>query len=164
MKKLLLLILLFSVAGCTTIKGMQTSTLSRYDASRKLSSAQKEMERGRTGAAIPLLEEVIAAPGIDGVTDEALFRLSLLKIASEDKDGTLPSLRYLERLRHEYQESIWTQQSKPLLEFLRGIAEIRKQNRTLKSSNSSLSKENKELHQSIERLKNLDLQLERKAH
>ena len=181
MKRLLpLLGCLLCLSGCATWKEMQTSVVHRYDAGRKLSAAVGEIDHGRPGAAITILEGLVSEPGIKGVTDEALFRLSLLKLNYEEKDGSLPSIQYLDRLRRDYRGSIWAQQAQPLLEFLNGVGELKKQNRNLKilnlslsrdnkelsglrSTNQSLTKENKELHQSIERLKNLDIQLERKG-
>lgn len=149
--------------GCSTFKGMQPSVMDRYEANRKLSSAMQEMERGRFPAAIAIFEEIIVAPEIKGVTDEAIFRLSLLKLLYDEKEGTSSSLRYLELLRSNFPESTWTQQSKPLYEFVKGAVEVRKQNRSLKIHNLSLTRDNKELHQSINRLKSLDMKLERKA-
>jgi hypothetical protein len=164
MKQLLFLsLLLLSLAGCTAFKEMQTTVVNRYDVSTKLSAAVKELEQGRTTVAATILEALVAEPGVKGVTDEALFRLSLLRLPHEEKDGSMPSILYLERLRRDYRDSVWTQQSKPLLDLLHGIADIKKQNRSLKSLNSSLTKDNKELLQNIERLKNLDIQLERKS-
>ena len=160
---ILLCLLLFSLSGCTTFKEMRTTVVNRYDVSMKLSAALNELEQGRTTAAATILEALVAEPGVKGVTDEALFRLSLLKLHNEDKDGAMPSIHYLERLRRDYRDSIWTQQSKPLLDLLHGIADIKKQNRNLKTVNSSLTKDNKELLLNIERLKNLDIQLERKS-
>lgn len=159
---LLLLLLLFGLSACTTVKEMKSTVVNRYDAGRQLSSALRELEQGRPIAAIAIMEELVAAPGVKGVTDEGLFRLSVLKLLSADKDGAPAAIRYLERLRVEYRDSVWTQQAQPLLEFLKGAAETQKTNRTLKSSNSSLSRDNRELRKSIERLKNLDIQLERK--
>jgi hypothetical protein len=158
-----LALLLFSLSGCTTFKEMQSTVVNRYDASQKLSAALSELEHGRTAAATTILEALVAEPGIKGVTDEALFRLSILKLLTEEKDGSMPSIHYLERLRRDYRDSDWAQQSKPLLDFLNSIAEIKKQNRNLKALNLSLTRENKELLQNIERLKNLDIQLERKT-
>ena len=117
---------------------------------------------GRAAAAVTILEALVTEPGVKGVTDEALFRLSLLKLSHEEKDGSLTAIRYLERLRTEYRDSVWTQQAKPLLDFLTGVADMKKQNRNLKNSNTSLSRDNKELRLSIERLKELDLQLEQR--
>jgi len=164
MKRLILLtLLLLCLAGCTTFKEVQATVVGRYDASMKLSSAVSELEHGRTAAAASILEALVAEPGVKGVTDEALFRLSLLRLLHEDKDGSMTSIHYLERLRRDYRDSGWTQQARPLHDFLNGIADIKKQNRNLKILNLSLTKDNKELLQNIERLKNLDIQLERKV-
>ncbi|NVN98505.1 MAG: hypothetical protein HXX17_04205 [Geobacteraceae bacterium] len=162
--KRLVLIVFFGVGllGCSTFNGPTSSIISRYEANRKLSSAIQEVERGRYSAAIAIFEEIIAEPGINGVTDEALFRVSLLKLLYEEKDGGVSSLRYLEMLRSYFPESSWTQQSKTLYEFVKGAVEAKKQNRNLKIHNLSLTKDNKDLHQSIDRLKSLDMKLERK--
>ena len=162
MTRLLIVTLLLHLAGCTTFKEMQLSASNRYDASRKLSSAQLDMAHGRLTAASATMEGLVAEPGVTGVTDEALFRLSVLKLSHEEKDGSLAAIRYLERLRSEYRDSAWTQQAKPLLDFLTGVADMKKQNRNLKNSNTSLARDNKELRLSIERLKELDLQLEQR--
>jgi len=185
MKQLILLtLLLLCLAGCTTFKEVQATVVGRYDANMKLSSALSELEQGRTAAAASILEAIIAEPGVKGVTDEALFRLSLLRLQHEEKDGSMTAIHYLERLRRDYRDSDWAQQARPLHDFLNGIADIKKQNRNLKilnisltkdnkellqnnerlkNLNISLTKDNKELLQNIERLKNLDIQLERKA-
>lgn len=166
----LVMLLLLGLAGCSTVKGTTPPVPVRPaespkppspDARQKLSSALRELEHGRRTAAADILEELIAEPGVKGVTDEALFRLSILKLIYVGKDGVAHSIRYLERLGKEYGDSPWTQQARPLLEFLHAAADISYQNRSLKAQNSSLSKENKELHKSIKRLKNLDLQMER---
>jgi outer membrane protein assembly factor BamD (BamD/ComL family) len=157
-----LTLMILSLAGCATFKDMQSSLAGSYEANRKLSSARQALEQGKSATAISILEGIVTEPAVKGVTDEALFRLSVLKLDYEDKDGTLPSLRHLERLRYEYPESSWVQYAKPLIELLKGASEIKKQNRNLKILNISLTKDNKEMRQSIERLKNLDMQLERK--
>ena len=118
------------------------------------------------------MESIAGAPGVDGVTDEALFRLSLLSL--QEKEPPTTSLQLLERLKKEYPRSPWTRQSRQLRDYLTWSDELRKQNRNLRLLNMSLSKDNKdlqgvskenrELHQSIERLKNLDIELERKSH
>lgn len=179
-RQISLILLLFNVIGCASIKEMHSNVVTRLDANRKLSTAMGELEKGNSDSAISILEAITSDPGVQGVSDEALFRLSLLKLNYEEKDGALPAIQYLERLRSEYHTSIWAKQAQPLLEFLNGVGELKKQNRnlkilnislsrdnkellSLKNTNQALSKENKELHQNIERLKNLDIQLEKKA-
>lgn len=164
MKRLIgIYLLLFILPGCSTIEEMGSSVANRYEASQKLSAARLELEQGKAAAASAIFEEIIAKPDVMGVTDEALFRLSLLKLPYDEKDLTSHSIRYLERLRINFPESSWTMQSKPLYDFLKVTTEIRKQNRNLKLHNISLNRDNKELRQSIDRLNSLDMKLERKA-
>ncbi len=173
MKPLFLIaLLLLGLAGCSTLKGTpQTASgragerpkLSRSEASQRLSSALQELEQGRQAAAMAILEEIVAGSSVRGVTDEALFRLGVLKLLNGEKDGSAASIRYLERLRREYGDSVWTVQAKPLLAYLYAVADMNAQNRNLKANNSSLSKENKELRSSIKRLKSLEVQMERNA-
>jgi hypothetical protein len=170
MNRLLLITILFvCLAGCATSKGKLTPPPSnRNQASGDLSAALHELERGRQEAAIALLEKVVAEPGVRGVTDEALFRLSVLNLSQDEKLRVSTSIRYLERLEKEYGDSKWTQQGKPLLLLLNDFVQVEKRNHDLKQlnislskQNAALSKENKELHQSINRLKDFDLKMER---
>lgn len=164
MKRIILLtLMILSLTGCSTLNKMRSSLVSSYSAQQQLSSALKAMDQGKSAAAIKILEGIIKEPGVNGVTDEALFHLSLLKLSYEDDDGTLPSLRYLERLQRDYRDSKRARQAKPLLELLKEFTAVKKQNRNLKILNISLTKDNKDMHQSIERLKNLDMQLERRT-
>lgn len=159
--ELLKYLLLLTLSGCSTFNGMRSSIVNNYEAGRKLSSARQEIENGKTASAINLFEEIVNSSSVTGVTDEALFRLSLLKLGHEDKEFTSSSLRYLERLRSDYPASSWTQQSRPLYDFLKGTSEIKRHNRNLKLLNISLTRDNKDLRQSIDRLKSLDMKLER---
>jgi hypothetical protein len=136
----------------------------------KLARAIESLRRGNPAFATGLLEEVCAEPALSGVTDEALFRLALLTIDSEPtKEEIAETLLYLDRLRKEYPDSPWTAQAAPLGDLLTDLAqklrkteELRRQVKSVKELNLSLSRENKELRLNIERLKNLDLELERK--
>ncbi len=168
----LIMLLLLCLSGCSALNGTTPTApgragerpkLSRSEASQKLSSALQELEQGRQAAAMAILEEIIAESSLRGVTDEALFRLGVLKLLNGEKDGSAFSIRYLERLRREYGDSVWAMQAKPLLAYLYAAADMNTQNRNLKTSNSSLSKENKELRNSIKRLKSLEVQMERNS-
>ncbi|HEY6838389.1 MAG TPA: hypothetical protein VI389_06580 [Geobacteraceae bacterium] len=167
---LLIIVLLLCLAGCSTLKETtppvpprpaESPAPPRPDASQELSSALQELGHGKRTAATTILEELVVKPEVKGITDEALFRLSILKLSTTEKDGAASSIRYLERLRKEYPDSRWALQAKPLLDYLYAVADMSSQNRNLKAHNSSLAKENKELHKSIKRLKTLDLQMER---
>lgn len=137
----------------------------------KLARAVEALKYGDPDIAVKLLEEVCAEKGIPGVTDEALFRLTLLTIDSEpeQQNKIQPSLRLLGRLEKEYPDSPWMLQAAPLkdlletlLQKLQSTQELRRQIKTFKGQNLNLSRENKELRLNIERLKNLDMELERK--
>ena len=71
----------------------------------------------------------------------------------------------LERLADKYPDSIWTRQSAQLLAHLAEVKALRNRQRELKSlkeQNLSLNRDNKEMRQSLEQLKQLDLELEKR--
>jgi len=109
------------------------------------------------------LEEITTRPPLPGVTDEALFRLALLNLHSATRESTVKAQHLLQRLGKEYPHSTWNQMGQPILELLDTIAEQRRQIAALKNQNQTLSKESKDLHQAIEQLKTLDLELEKKS-
>ncbi|MDD2900518.1 MAG: tetratricopeptide repeat protein, partial [Desulfuromonadaceae bacterium] len=100
----------------------------------------------------------------DGVTDEALFRLAILKINDGDVGGGKSSLDLLDRLRSSYPKSVWTKQAAPLHAYFHsGKNRVReKELNYLREKNLSLSKDVRDLRSVIDRLKALDLELEQK--
>jgi hypothetical protein len=111
------------------------------------------------------LELVIDDAREDGVTDEALFRLALLKINDGDLGGGKSSLALLEKLKNNYPSSVWTKQAAPLHTYLSGSKNARNRDRefnSLREKNLSLSRDVRDLRQTIERLKVLDFELEQK--
>ena len=169
-----------ALSGCAG-KNRNNGLLYRFSQERKMSEAVKLMEAGNEAAADRLLTEITAAEGVPGVTDEALFRLSLIHLRpGMEKDGTAQTQKKLEQLLKEYPDSGWARMAWPLTEFLTSVEDLRHQNRNLrilnlslnrenkeqqhlKNLNISLTKENRELKQNIERLKHLDLELEQKT-
>lgn len=132
---------------------------------RRFAGALEYLRAGNESAARDLLERVVEGPVTGGVTDEALFRLALLTLRDESTKGTQRSQELIERLRTEFPQSIWTHQAMPLANHLSGVKTLRDRQReikTLKELNLSLSRDNREMRQSIERLKSLDLELEHK--
>ncbi|RII25203.1 MAG: hypothetical protein CXR31_15070 [Geobacter sp.] len=171
MKKLALAaILALMTTGCATSQNSGFVFIEHFSQQRKLSAAVSQIEKGNVVAAANTLAELSAERGVAGVTDEALFRLSLLQLkAAGDKDY-LQSQQTLERLHKEYPKSPWATQSAQLLDLVNAANEQRHQNRNLRASNQqltkenqSLAKENKELRQTMEQLKHMDLQLEQKT-
>jgi hypothetical protein len=181
-KKLIILaIAMFALIGCAALNRESGGFFQRLNQERNLAKAVKLLGEGNETEASGLLAEITSAKGIAGVTDEALFRLSLMHLRpGMEKNELEQSQKILERLRKEYPASSWTRMAWPLMEFLTSVEELRRQNRnlkilnlslnkenkelqSLKSLNLSLTRENKELRQSIELLKHLDLELEQKT-
>ena len=132
---------------------------------RSFAGALEFLKAGREQQARDLLEKVVTAPSINGITDEALFRLALLTVRDENGRGPVRTRTLLERLSTEFPRSIWTHQVGPLEVFLENSKFPRDKQRelkTLRDLNLSLSKDNRELRQTIERLKSLDLELDQK--
>jgi hypothetical protein len=151
--------------ACATPHTVDGGILYRYAQERKLATAIELQKEGNLSSAVKSLAALCAEPGLPGVTDEALFRLSLLYLKNgleNDKGHSQLAQQSIERLRKEYPSSSWTGMAAPLAELLAATAELRRQNRTLKNQNQSLSKENQELRQNIEKLKRLDLELEQR--
>lgn len=167
------LLLLPLVSACGLLGGKSVVSVSTEDSARSAISEQERRFAGaldflRTGneqAARDLFEQVLEGPSRVGVTDEALFRLALLHLREEGGKGTGRATELLERLKSEFPKSLWTRQAAPLGVFLASVKTLRERQReikTLKELNLSLSRDNREMRQSIERLKSLDLELEQK--
>jgi len=144
---------------------------------RKLALAQLLLEDNRIAAAKELLTSISGEPRVAGVTDEALFRLALINLeAGEHKIATGKSGNNLEKLIKNFPSSDWkahavtlkglmdaydiSQDEKADLE--KAVRNLKSSNNSLTKENNSLTKENKELRQDMEKLKNLDLELEMK--
>lgn len=142
------------LAGCTGF-GWQNQQQQQFNTSIEL------LQAGDVRRSHELLEEVVNAPAVSGVTDEALFRLALLLITEEVGGGrTAPRAQaLLERLRKEYPESSWTPHASMLLTWLTSSRGGRDRDR---EQINHLLRENRELRQNLERLKDLDLELEKK--
>jgi hypothetical protein len=162
-----IIIALTDLSGCATTK---KTDLYEQEQRRKLILARVLLEDNRISAAKKILAAISDEKGVSGVTDEALFRLALLNLEpGEQKIFTNKAGRNLEKLLKAYPSSPW----KPHAATLKGIidaydlsleekAELEKTIRNLKNSNLSLGKEIRELRQDLEKLKKLDLELERK--
>jgi hypothetical protein len=161
----LALMLAFS-GGCSMLRSKPLSeTSAAVEQERRFAGALQYLMQGKEREAQKLLEQVIAGQALPGVTDEALFRLALLNLRDESGKGDTHAHALLVRLKKEYPRSIWTRQAAPLTAYLAGVGALRDSQRelkTLRERNLSLTRDNKELHQSLERLKNLDLELEQK--
>lgn len=156
------------LAGCATTGSEKGGGLfPRAARARELSSAVELLRKGDAPRARKVLAGICDLPSVSGVTDEALFRLALLSLKpTEERDAH----QLLRRLKKEFPASPWTAQAAPLVEFLGGSDELKRQVRRLKGSNLALTRENEELSRQaeelgkrIEQMKHLDLELEKKS-
>lgn len=164
---IIILVFSLSVPGCAVIGRKAPSPPTRIisEQERNFAGALEYLRAGKGQQARDLLERVCEAPSMNGVTDEALFRLAVLHLGDEGSKGAVRAQDLLERLRNEFPKSSWTQQAMPLVSYLAGAKALRDKQRevkTLKDLNLSLSRDNRELRQSLERLKQLDIELEQK--
>ena len=154
-----------STVSVTTVAPAPAEVSVVSDQEQRFAGALDYLRAGREQEARDLLERVVSGPSRSGVTDEALFRLSLFYLRDEGSKGSVRTQELLERLTVEFPDSIWAHQAAPLASYLTGVRVLRdrqREVRTLKELNLSLSRDNREMRQSIERLKSLDLELEKK--
>lgn len=165
-RALLLLLLISLTGGCGTFIGRNLSmTRNVSTAERNFAGALESLRTGNESVARELFVRVVNEPSLAGVTDEALFRLALLSLGDEGGKGEKRAAELIDRLLGEFPGSIWSRQAAPLAEYVQEAVALRARTRELKAlrnQNLSLSRDNKELRQSIERIKNLDLELEQK--
>ena len=160
-----LLALVTMNTGCAGLKGKMPGFHTVSEQERTLSGALDQLRAGKEQQARDLLEKIIIGAPAAGVTDEALFRLALLNLKEDGGKGLRRAQALLERLADRYPDSLWTRQSAPLLSHLAEDRTLRNRQRELKSLkelNLSLSRDNRELRQSLEQLKQLDLELEQR--
>lgn len=172
--RIALLLMLVLSGGCSTLGtyfNMSPQTTAKPEKAtvpepeRYLAGALAYIRKGNEQAARDQLERVIAAPPMAGVTDDALFRLALLALRDDSAKGVARTQALLERLKTEFPSSIWTSQAAPLASYLAGAKTLRDKQRemkTLRDLNLSLNRDNRELRQTIERIKNMDIELEQK--
>lgn len=152
-------------AGCAGVEGRMPRLLLLSEQERTLAGALDQLRAGKEQKARELLEKVVDGAPAVGVTDEALFRLALLSLKEDGGKGLLRAQQLLERLADKYPDSLWTKQSAPLLLHLIEARTLRNKQRELKALrdlNFSLSRDNKDMRQSLEQLKRLDLELEQR--
>jgi hypothetical protein len=147
------------VSGCAGMTG-PGGILYRQTQQIRLSKAITLQEKGKAVPAEQLLTSICTEKGVAGVTDEALFRLSLYRLdAGISGDGVRQARQYLDLLRKEYPSSPWAPLAAQLSRYLASAGDQQQHDMKLKEQNSSLTKENKELHQRLDMLKKLELEL-----
>jgi len=161
-KIVLLAVIAVFTSGCATL-GRKIDPA--YEQKIVLKNAVVYLKAGYEKEARALLEQVVSGKPAAEVTDEALFRLALLSLREEGSRGSVKAKKLLEQLAKDYPTSLWTMQSAPLAVHLteeRNLRENVRELKGLREQNFSLHRDNKELRQTLERLKSLDLELEQK--
>lgn len=164
MKKLAVFLMASALcSGCaSTGKAPQGSLMQRYTASRQLEQADEMLGRGDAAGAAKTLQAVVSAPAAPGVTDQALFRLALLTLKPGlERPASAQAQQLLRRLAREYPKSTWNAQAAHLNDLIEVADNLRRQNKSLKGNNQSLSREINDLNKSLEQLKRLDQELEK---
>jgi len=163
-KAVVMLVLASLCSGCASTKIGEGSLMRRYAGSKQLAQAEEMLAKGDTTGAAKALSAASSGPPVTGVTDEALFRLALLTLKpGAEKPASAQGHQLLRRLGKEFPGSPWTLLAAPLNELINVAEDLRKQNKSLKSANQSLSKEVNALNSNLEQLKHLDLELEKKS-
>jgi len=153
-------------AGCasTAKKGESAGFVQRYSESKRLGKAVDLLAKGDSSGAAKEFNAISLGTPIPGVTDEALFRLALLSLKpGAERQSSGQAYQLLKRLKKEYPASPWSAEATPIIELLNANDDLKRQHRNLKDANQLLSREIKDLNKNIEKLKHLDLELERKA-
>ena len=164
----MLLVCFLPGGGCVLFERMATTVITSRVISteeRNFAGALQYLRSGNESGARDLLESIVSAKPLAGVTDEALFRLALLNLRDEGGKGEPRARVLLNRLIREFPTSLWAKQAAPLAAYLQEALMLRVGNREIKNlrnQNLSLSRDNKEMRQSIENMKQLDLELEQK--
>lgn len=145
LRHILIMILAIGMGGCAKLTkpgGLLYPTGQQW----KLSKAVGLLAQGDTSAAADLLKDICAEPNVSGVTDEALFRLTILRLGSDrDMNSIVQAQNDLERLGKEYPSSSWAPLASRLAGLLASTHETRQQENRLNELNLSLKQENKEL-------------------
>ncbi|MGA7829191.1 MAG: hypothetical protein WCA04_16155 [Geobacteraceae bacterium] len=166
-RRIALLAIFVGLSGCATLWNFDPNV---HEQQQKLIQAKKLLKKNKIEEAKKTLSEIITKPAVAGITDEALFRLSLLNLeAGQQKIATEKAEKDLDYVLSKFRSSSWSAHAtalKGLIDAyeaaLQEKAELDKTVRNLKSSNASLTKESTDLRQDLDKLKKLDLDLEMK--
>ncbi len=158
MKKfIVLLVTTACINGCATF---QKHGVYGNSQAANLEKAKKLLREDKVQSATQILAGISSAKGVPGVTDEALFRLSLIYLdAGQAKNDTSRAQETLEKLMRDYPKSSWRPHAAALEDL---IANLNRKIRNLRGENLTLEKKNKELQLNIEKLKILDIEQDQK--
>jgi outer membrane protein assembly factor BamD (BamD/ComL family) len=172
-KIILIMFMAFAMTGCIT-QTRPAEPSYRSEQEWKLSRADLLLQEGNITAASQVLAHIAADPFEPGVTDEALFRLSLIHLgAVQDSSDLVQTQKELKLLVKRFPKSSWAPMASRVIDLLSSMDDALKNNGRLKKTNLNLTqdinrvkelnlalaKENSELRRNIEKLKSLELEL-----
>jgi hypothetical protein len=168
-----IILLAAAVAGCAALSAEQRSAY-RSGQEWKLSRAEALIRDGNRPAAVQVLGHIVADPPLPGITDEALYRLALLRLGTgQGVAGLAQARKELDHLAKKFPRSPRATDAALLAPFLaaeqgrllqqqklQGLNHaLAQENGRLKELNSDLARENREFRQTLDKLKSLDLEL-----
>ena len=161
MRKQIILVMAASFfTGCATIDNWQLGR--QHSGPTALTPAVRKLAAGDAPGAAQVLKKVCAKRPVSGVTDEALFRLALLSLKpTHDTPISKRGRQLLLRLKKQYPASPWTSQAAPLLDLIKVIDEITRQNQDLRADRELLTGKISELEGNIKQLEHLEIELEK---
>ncbi|MDD2851815.1 MAG: hypothetical protein PHY09_07935 [Desulfuromonadaceae bacterium] len=131
---------------------------------KEFAEALTLLRTGKEKQARTVFEQVIVAPSLPGLTEEALFRLAILRLSDGGEKGVVESQALVERLVREYPDTLWARQAAPLVSHLSEMRQLygkAGQLTKLHEQNMSLNHDIEKLRQNLERIKKLDLELDK---
>ncbi len=154
----LIIIVLVGISGCASLTKPGAPFYGMAQKNR-LDDARTLLQQGKTAEATQMLTEICKEPEIPGVTDEALFRLSILRLASNPKNDVVEQSRNdFQRIIKTFPASSWVPLASILDGFLASTEDKLQEGKDVNDLNLALAKENRELKN-----RNIDLKEQNRA-
>lgn len=163
MRRLLALSVVALCAGCASVNEWRQGLGAHREPEKKTQPAeQKRSAQVEPTGPAKAAKKTPASKTGTATADQMLFRRALLALKpSRETVASKRGRQLLSRLKREYPASAWSAQAAPILELIEIADELSRENRELKATNDSLSAEVEELNSNIEKMKRLDMELEK---
>lgn len=163
MRRLLALSVVALCAGCASVSEWWQGLGAHREPEKKTQPAeQKRPAQGEPVGSVKAAKKSPAGKTGTATADQVLFRRALLALKpSRETVVSKRGRQLLIRLKREYPASPWSAEAAPILELIEIADELSRENRELKATNDSLSAEVEELNSNIEKMKRLDMELEK---
>ncbi|WP_183352998.1 hypothetical protein [Geomonas silvestris] len=162
-RRFLTLSVLALCAGCASVNGWWQGRGAHREPEKKSQPAElKQPAQGEPAGPPKAVKKAPAGKTGTATADQVLFRRALLALKpSRETVVSKRGRQLLTRLKREYPASPWSAEAAPILELIEIADELSRENRELKATNDSLSAEVEELNGNIEKMKRLDMELEK---